>query len=109
MSAEIKSAEIILWGTRIGVVHKTSDNDTYNFQYDNEFSHSGIEVSPFVMPLSNNVYSFPLLNNTSFNGLPGLLADSLPDKFGNAVINTWLAKNGRLPSSLNAIERLCEA
>ena len=107
MSAEIKSAEINLWGTRIGVVHKTSDDDTYNFQYDNEFSHSGIEVSPFVMPLSNNVYSFPLLNNTSFNGLPGLLADSLPDKFGNAVINTWLAKNGRLPSSLNAIERLC--
>ena len=107
MNAEIKNAEVYLWGTRIGVVHKTSDNDTYSFQYDDDFSHSGIELSPFVMPLSNNVYSFPMINNTSFNGLPGLLADSLPDKFGNAVINTWLAKNGRLPSSLNAIERLC--
>lgn len=107
MNAEIKNAEVYLWGTRIGVVHKTSDNDTYSFQYDDDFSHSGIELSPFVMPLSNNVYSFPVINNTSFNGLPGLLADSLPDKFGNAVINTWLAKNGRLPSSLNAIERLC--
>lgn len=107
MNAEIKNAEVYLWGTRIGVVHKTSDNDTYSFQYDDDFSHSGIELSPFMMPLSNNVYSFPVINNTSFNGLPGLLADSLPDKFGNAVINTWLAKNGRLPSSLNAIERLC--
>jgi serine/threonine-protein kinase HipA len=59
------------------------------------------------MPLSDRVYEFPALPDITFHGLPGLLADSLPDKFGNALINAWLATQGRAPDSFGAIERLC--
>ncbi len=57
------------------------------FEYDDAFLNSGIEVSPIMMPLSKRLYEFPDLIQTSFKGSPGLLADSLPDKFGNAVID----------------------
>lgn len=77
------------------------------FEYDRSFIHSGIEISPIMMPLSEHVYSFPELRQISFHGLPGLLADSLPDKFGNAIINSWLKTNGRTADSFNAVERLC--
>jgi serine/threonine-protein kinase HipA len=77
------------------------------FQYDPEFVHSGIELSPIVMPLSSRIYSFPSLPRISFHALPGLLADSLPDKFGNAVIDAWLATQGRTPESFDPVERLC--
>ena len=59
------------------------------------------------MPLSNRVYTFPQLNPLSFHGLPGLLADSLPDNFGNKVINSWLSRQGRSKESFSAIKRLC--
>jgi serine/threonine-protein kinase HipA len=59
------------------------------------------------MPLSRRVYSFPELSRTTYYGLPGLLADSLPDKFGNALIDAWLATQGRQPDTFNAVERLC--
>jgi serine/threonine-protein kinase HipA len=59
------------------------------------------------MPLDSRLYRFPELSLKSFHGLPGLLADSLPDKFGNAIIDTWLATQGRSEGSLNAVERLC--
>ena len=60
-----------------------------------------------VMPLSRRLYRFPELSRPTFLGLPGLLADSLPDKFGNALIDAWLASQGRQPGSFNAVERLC--
>jgi serine/threonine-protein kinase HipA len=59
------------------------------------------------MPLSNRVYEFPELPWRTFHGLPGLLADTLPDKFGNALIDAWLATQGRTPESFNPVERLC--
>jgi serine/threonine-protein kinase HipA len=77
------------------------------FQYDPAFLASGIELSPISMPLSGRVYQFPSLPQVSFHGLPGLLADSLPDRFGNALIDAWLATQGRRPENFNAIERLC--
>ena len=86
----IQNAEVYLWGTRIGTVHQDEISGIISFEYDKDFIKSNIQVSPFKMPLSNNIYTFPELINTSFKGLPGLLADSLPDKFGNAVIDTWL-------------------
>ncbi len=100
-------AEIRLWGSTIGAALWNSENDIGSFQYDGSFLLSGIEPSPIVMPLSKNVYQFPSLSKQSFRGLPGLLADSLPDKFGNALINTWLAQSGRTPESFSPIERLC--
>jgi len=100
-------AEVKLWGRTIGAVSLPSDSEVAAFEYDTPFIGSGIEVAPLMMPLSSRVYSFPELSRQSFHGLPGLLADSLPDKFGNALINAWLATHGRTPDSFNAIERLC--
>lgn len=100
-------AEVMLWDKKIGTVALPDDSQTATFQYDREFLYSGIEVSPIVMPLSPRQYSFAGLSLDTFHGLPGLLADSLPDRFGNAVIDQWLAKQGRDSSSFNAVERLC--
>jgi len=100
-------AWVSLWGRKIGAVALGDGDDVASFEYDPVFAGSGIEVSPLVMPLSSRVYAFPELPQKTFYGLPGLLADSLPDRFGNALINTWLATQGRLPDSFNAVERLC--
>ncbi len=104
----ITTAEVYLWGTRIGVVHQGDGEIAAGFEYDKKFLGSKIEPSPFKMPLSDRVYSFPELGRLdSFRGIPGLLADSLPDRFGNAVIDKWLVGQGRTPESFTAIERLC--
>jgi serine/threonine-protein kinase HipA len=100
-------AEIRLWGRTIGAVSLQGADDVASFEYDAEFARSGIEVAPIVMPLSRRVYRFAELARPTFLGLPGLLADSLPDKFGNALIDAWLASQGRQPDSFNAVERLC--
>lgn len=100
-------AEVKLWGRTIGAVSQEDGNETAAFEYDPLFAQSGVEVSPLTMPLSNRVYRFPELSRETFHGLPGLLADSLPDKFGNVLIDAWLATQGRSPESFNAVERLC--
>jgi len=100
-------AEVRLWGKKIGAVAWDSKKNIANFEYEPSFIKSGIEISPMTMPLSPQIYSFPALQPNTFHGLPGLLADSLPDKFGNALINVWLAKEGRSPESFNSVERLC--
>ena len=100
-------AEVRLWGRTIGAVSLDDDSTVAAFQYTPAFAASGIEVSPITMPLSNRVHVFTALPFNTFHGLPGLLADSLPDKFGNALINAWLATQGRAPASFNAVERLC--
>jgi serine/threonine-protein kinase HipA len=99
-------AEVRLWGTTIGAV-SIDDGRAAVFQYDPDFLRSTIEVSPLRMPLRLDPYSFPALNPESFHGLPGLLADSLPDRYGRALIDSWLAGQGRSPASLDAVERLC--
>lgn len=100
-------AEIRLWGRTIGAVSLDDGREVSAFQYDPEFAQSGIELSPLTMPLNTKVFEFPELPRPTFYGLPGLLADSLPDKFGNALIDSWLATQGRSPQSFNAVERLC--
>ena len=100
-------AEVRLWGRKIGAVAWDSKKNIANFEYESSFIRSGIGISPITMPLSSQIYSFPALQSNTFHGLPGLLADSLPDKFGDALINVWLAKEGRLPESFNSVERLC--
>lgn len=103
----ITTAEIRLWGTTIGAVSLDDSQRTAWFEYNQSFLSSGIEVAPIMMPLRGGVYQFPDLAYETFHGLPGLLSDSLPDKFGNELINVWLARQGRLPESFNAVERLC--
>ena len=103
----IWDAEVILWNTRIGLVHQDENSGNIFFEYDRRFTGSHIELSPFKMPLGQNVYSFPELKGEAFQGLPGLLADSLPDRFGKSVLENWLIRQGRTSDSLSAIEKLC--
>ncbi|HEX3434752.1 MAG TPA: type II toxin-antitoxin system HipA family toxin [Solirubrobacteraceae bacterium] len=100
-------AAVRLWGTAIGAASMPEGSTTAIFQYQPTFIESGIELSPLVMPLRAEPYTFPALNPESFRGLPGLLADSLPDRYGNALIDTWLAGQGRDPESFDAVKRLC--
>ncbi|MDP3516656.1 MAG: type II toxin-antitoxin system HipA family toxin [Pseudohongiella sp.] len=100
------SAEVRLWGRTIGAVIWDVEREIGVFEYDASFMRSGIEVSPMTMPLRQAIYQFPQLRG-SFSNLPGLLADSLPDKFGNRLIDAWLASQGRKPDSMNPVERLC--
>ncbi|MEZ5561796.1 MAG: type II toxin-antitoxin system HipA family toxin [Gammaproteobacteria bacterium] len=100
-------AAVRLWGRTIGAVSLAAGTDVAAFEYDPEFAASDIQVAPLTMPLSRRVYQFPELPRKTFYGLPGLLADSLPDRFGNELINSWLATQGRQPDSFNAVERLC--
>lgn len=101
-------AQVMLWGTRIGVVTLEDDQSYALFEYEPEFAASGIEVSPLVMPLSDDrPHRFADLAPESFNGLPGLLSDSLPDRYGHALIDAWLAGQEREAGSANAVERLC--
>jgi len=100
-------AEVRLWGRTIGAVSLAEGHDIAAFEYAPEFIASGIEIAPLMMPLAKRVYNFPALARRTFYGLPGLLADSLPDRYGHVLIDAWLATQGRQPGSFNAVERLC--
>ena len=101
------TAEVYLWGTRIGIIHQDVAKAYASFEYDKDFIKSGIEVSPLRMPLAGNIYEFPGMTGEPFYGMPGLVADSLPDRFGNAVIEQWLMSLGKSLSDFTAIDRLC--
>ncbi len=108
-------AYIKIWDTLVGAVTWDSDRKLAYFQYDKKFIDKKWDLSPLKMPIRNGdrIYSFPELLPSkdsvedTFNGLPGLLSDSLPDKYGNLLIDKWLAQNGRAPDSMNPIEKLC--
>lgn len=104
----VNTAFVKLWGKRIGAIAWDESQQLGFFEYDRQFASGPLEAAPIRMPLSTRVYSFPELRGTAtFKGLPGLLADSLPDKYGNELINIWLARNGRPENSLNPVELLC--
>lgn len=106
----ITSAFVNIWNKRVGAVTWDQNTGLGTFEYDKDFARTGIELAPILMPLaeSNRYFIFPANRDSStFKGLPGLLADSLPDKYGNALINTWLTRQGRATNSLNPIETLC--
>ncbi|MEX2448371.1 MAG: type II toxin-antitoxin system HipA family toxin [Solirubrobacterales bacterium] len=100
-------ATVRLWDRTIGAVSLESGAAAAIFQYDPRFVRSGIRVSPLTMPPRVAPYVFPNLSEPTFKRLPGLLADSLPDRFGSAVFDTWLASQGRRPDTVSAVERLC--
>lgn len=104
----VKTAFVKLWGETVGAVAWDNNQQMAFFEYDKKFLTKNLEVSPIKMPLGKQIYAFPELKNTAtFKGLSGLLADSLPDKYGNELINIWLARNGRPENSLNPVELLC--
>ncbi|MBL7007684.1 MAG: type II toxin-antitoxin system HipA family toxin [Planctomycetes bacterium] len=99
-------AEVRLWGTTIGAVLLEDGGPCATFEYADGFLASRIQVAPLTMPLGPGRFQFTGMNRATFHGLPGLLADSLPDRFGNALIDAWLESQGRAPASFNAVERL---
>ena len=101
------SAEVKLWGTSIGAIVWHTREQYAEFQYGDALQGTRIQPCPIVMPVRTQPYSFRTLNRDSFKGLPGMLADMLPDKFGNALIDQWLARQGRSRSDFNPVERLC--
>jgi serine/threonine-protein kinase HipA len=107
----ITSAFVNIWDQRVGAIAWDSENGIGSFEFAGSFLKKGLDLSPLKMPLENargKIFSFPALRDLkTFRGLPGLVADVLPDKYGNALINTWLASQGRASDSLNPVETLC--
>ncbi len=102
------TATVKLWGTPIGYVSMDHGERFARFEYDPAFAAAGIEVAPLQMPVvPRRIYQFRDLEPRAFHGLPGMLADSLPDKFGNRLIDVWLARTGRTPDRFHAVDRLC--
>ncbi len=108
-------AEVRIWGEFVGAVRWDPDQHLASFQYDTKFLSKGWDLSPIKMPIrnGNRIYSFPELRPNrgdsydTFKGLPGLLSDALPDRYGNQLINSWLAQQGRPTNSMNPVEQLC--
>lgn len=102
----VTTADVYLWGQKVGTVLWNENRVCANFEYTPEFIRSGLEIAPLTMPLSPQIYSFPNRDNyKTFLGLPGMLAEALPDAFGRALLNNWLAAQGR--QDANPVERLC--
>lgn len=105
-------AEVRLWGARVGAVAWDPGQDLGRFEFDPDFLAKGLDLAPLTMPLAQarrgeRIFAFPALSRKTFHGLPGMLADCLPDRYGNALIDAWLAQQGRTPESFNPVERLC--
>lgn len=112
MVDKVETAMVRLWGRQVGAVSWLADRQYAVFEYDPGFLKTGLDLSPLHMGLDaardgDGLFAFPGLNKETFLGLPGLLADSLPDKFGNNIIAAWLARNGRDPADFSPVERLC--
>lgn len=108
----ISIAKINIWNHFVGAVLWDPKKNFSTFEFESAFLKNELDLSPIVMPLEKiksgkRIYSFPDLNKETFTGLPGLLADSLPDRFGNKLLNAWLAQSGRDPNAINPVERLC--
>jgi len=101
------TAKVYLFDLFVGGLLWDAENQLGLFEYDPDFVKTGIEISPIHMPLAaNQTFSFPSLNRDTYKGLPAILADSLPDDFGNALIDAWLAKEGRDKSTFTPVERI---
>ena len=107
MTRRVDVANVHLWGRRLGAVAWNENRGCADFEYDPAFLKRGLEVSPLMMPLGKQIYSFPALKKDTYHGLPGMLADALPDRFGNSLIDLWLERQGRASADFSPVERLC--
>jgi len=111
----MNAAFVKIWGELVGAVAWDETTGIATFEYDPKFKSRGWDISPLQMPIDagNTIFQFPALRKKSdpaldtFKGLPGLLADMLPDRYGNELINLWLAQQGRPLDNLNPVEMLC--
>ena len=101
--------DVKLWGQMVGSLVWDSAMQMAVFEYDNTFRRNGIEPAPLTMPLAhgNRPFSFPANRTDCFKGLPGLIADALPDKFGNQIITEWFTRQGLPVGEITPLERLC--
>ena len=107
MYKPVKVVEVFLWGRRVGAI--SHDYDAYSvFEYDPEFRKSGLEVAPFMMPLDRSVYHAEefRLPQAMFSGLPGMIADSLPDSFGNMLVRRYMEDEGIDLRQITPLDRL---
>lgn len=112
MVNKVDTAIVQIWGQTVGAVSWLDDRQHAVFEFEPAFLNSGLDLSPIHLGLTaarngDGLFAFPALNRDTFLGLPGLLADALPDKFGNRIIDAWLARNGRDAASFSPVERLC--
>lgn len=112
MVRRVETAEVHLWQQLVGAVSWLDDRGYAVFEFDPDFTRTGLDISPIHMPLhaarsGDGLFAFPELARRTYLGLPGLLADALPDKYGRSVIDAWLARQGRDPDSFSPVERLC--
>ena len=105
----VNTAFVKIWDKLVGVVYWDNTKNLASFEYDPNFKNFGWEVSPLKMPIkTNQIFTFSEhQSHKTFKGLPGLLADVLPDDYGNQLINNWLVRNGRPENSFNPVELLC--
>lgn len=101
----VTTAEVHLWEHHVGVVYWDKERQVASFEYEPSFLNTGLKVAPITMPLTDDIYFFPDLSPRTFMGLPGMLAEALPDAFGRALLDNWLATQGR--QDANPVERLC--
>jgi serine/threonine-protein kinase HipA len=106
-SRNVDVATIRLWNDDVGAVAWNDARGLGEFEYAPSFLRRNLNIAPFTMALHAGVFSFPTLNKDTFHGLPGLLADALPDRFGNRIIEAWLARQGRTVNDFTPVERLC--
>ncbi|HWK55264.1 MAG TPA: type II toxin-antitoxin system HipA family toxin [Hyphomicrobiales bacterium] len=102
----VEAIEVTFGNETLGALSYDSERRLGAFEYEPAFRERGLEVSPLHMPLSDRIYTFPALDPAAFKGLPGLVADSLPDDFGNAVLNAWIARQGKTPADITPLQRL---
>ena len=101
--------EVIAWGRRVGAVASDPHQRSYVFEYDPAWVARGVQLAPFMMPADPDrpgLFTFPSLVGDTFHGLPGLLSDALPDRFGNRLIDAWLAQRGLRPGDASVLDRL---
>ena len=101
--------DVSIWGMKVGALVWDAAAGMAVFEYDSKFRRSGLELAPLTMPLAmgNRPFSFPTNRTECFKGLPGLIADSLPDKFGNQIITEWFTRQGLPVGEITPLERLC--
>jgi serine/threonine-protein kinase HipA len=111
-AARVETAYVKIWEMLVGAVAWDGVRGVATFEFDHRFLERGLDLSPLRMPAiearrGNSRFEFPGLPTRTFRGLPGLLADALPDRFGDRIINAWLARQGRTPEDFSPVERLC--
>ena len=107
-----RSAEVIevrAWGRTVGAVALDPVTRFYAFEYDTDWLKLGQALSPLKIPNRPGTFVFPDVNPVTFQRLPPMLADCLPDRFGNALVNSWMADQGTPPSEITPLDRLAYA